>query len=226
VTAPEVGPLEVPPEFRRIGFSGDFHLNVVADGLPLWRRMVPCLLGNSGWMALRVNNDDTVTVVRKDAAAIIEAMTGRSAGRMALPIPIDDDDWVTTVSREGLWLRNRGSATVRVVAHQLHGRNDLRAELTRCGRLLWGSRLIRAKSDMPRCRLCLMICLPCRTFADLGLPGEQHVAMCEIGCPCGHVDPVHAAPLPHREQAALIATAYRMINESRAGAMSEQGIIV
>ena len=154
MTAPGAGPLEVPSEFRRIGFGGDFHLNVVADGLALWRRMVPCLLGNSGWMALRVNGDDTVTVVRKDAAAIIEAMTGRSAGRMALPTPIGDDDWVTTASREGLWLCNRGSATVRVVAHLLHDRTDLRAELTRCGRPL-RNRLIRAMNDMPRCQLCL-----------------------------------------------------------------------
>jgi len=63
-----------------------------------------------------------------------------------------------------------------------------------------------------------MICLPCRTFADLGLPGARHAAMCEVGCPCGHADPVHAAPLLHREQAALIATAYRMISEGRATA--------
>jgi hypothetical protein len=143
--------VEVPPEYRDVGFSGDFWLDVDTDTPLLWRRMVPCPLGNSGWMALRVNDDNTVTVVRKDAAAIIEAVTGRPLGLPVLTAPLGPEDWVSTPSRESLWLHHQNW---RVVAHQLHPHADLRANLTRCGRTLRG-RLIRAHHDMPRCQTCL-----------------------------------------------------------------------
>lgn len=142
--------VEVPQGFREIGFSGVFWLDAVAKAVPMWRRMVPCLLGNSDWMALRVNNDDTVTLVRKDAAAIWDVTTGAPRLAPVLPVPLDVDDWVTTPSRETSWMTG---SDPRAVAHQMHRRGELRADLTRCGRRIQGQ-LIRASTRMPRCRIC------------------------------------------------------------------------
>lgn len=151
MTASGVNSVTVPIEYHQIGYSGAFWLDAATDTPLLWRRMVPCLLGNTGWMALRVNDDNTVTVVRRDAAAILEALGGRPRAGPVLPAPLGRDDWVTTPSRETSWLTG---SDPRAVAHQLHWRTDLRAELTRCGRPSRG-RLIRASSRMPRCRICL-----------------------------------------------------------------------
>jgi hypothetical protein len=135
--------VEVPPEYRDIGFSGEFWLDAATDTPLLWGRMVPCLLGNSGWMALRVNDDNTVTVVRKDNAAIWEAFTSKP-GSKTVPrlIPLGAEDWITSPPRY-------------TVAHQLRQDAEGRVchDTTRCGQRVRG-RIVRAPSNMPRCRGC------------------------------------------------------------------------
>lgn len=79
--------VDVPPEFAAIGFGGDFWLYASTETPLLWRRLAPCLLGNTGWMVLRVNDDDSVTVVRKDAAAIWDLITGGPRTPPALTPP-------------------------------------------------------------------------------------------------------------------------------------------
>lgn len=78
----------VPPDWRQIGFSGAFHIDaVVADTEPAALDSLAAQLPaqvpfgtNSGWLALRLNREvdpPTVTLVRKDAAAIWELCTTR-----------------------------------------------------------------------------------------------------------------------------------------------------
>lgn len=132
--------VEVPPEFHAAGFGGDFWLDVRADTPRLWRRLVPCLLANSGWMALRVNNDDTVTVVRQDAAAIWETFTSRPQVSLTPILPITVSDWVIGVRY--------------TVAHRLGRDGDGRlTDVTLCGRTV-SSRITRARGDAPRCLAC------------------------------------------------------------------------
>lgn len=132
--------VEVPPEFHAAGFGGDFWLDVPAEMPRLWRRLVPCLLANSGWMALRVNNDDTVTVVRQDAAAIWELVVGRPRLTPAPTLPIADEDWVIDARY--------------TVAHRLrHGDDGRLTDITLCSRPVLG-RITRARGDAPRCLAC------------------------------------------------------------------------
>ena len=74
--------VDVPAEWRAIGFSGAFHLisslaadvdaDVLAARLP---DRVP-FGTNSGWLALSVDREErTVLLVREDAAAIVELCT-------------------------------------------------------------------------------------------------------------------------------------------------------
>lgn len=139
----------VPAEFRQVGFSGLFRMDVAADIPWLWRHMVPCLLGNSGWMALRVNDDDSVTVVCKDAAAIWAVLTG-APGSRAVPILVapGSDDWITSPSRYS-------------VAHRLRRSVHGPPPCTRCGQRVRG-RLAHAPRTMPRCRTCVKLLSPRR----------------------------------------------------------------
>ena len=130
--------VKVPPAFHEAGFSGDFWLDATTDTPLLWGRMVPCLLGNSGWMALRVNDDDTVTVVRKDAAAVWEALTRAPVLIPVLTSPIAPGDWIT-----GPRFR---------VAHKLCHDGD--SVTTLCGKHVTG-RIIHAFRDMPRHLACV-----------------------------------------------------------------------
>jgi hypothetical protein len=135
--------IDVPTQFHEAGFGGDFWLDVVTETPLLWRRLVPCLLGNSGWMALRVNADDSVTVVRKDAAAIFEAFT-RAPGSVRPPtlaLPIAADDWITSPPRYR-------------AAHQLDRDSAGRpVSVTLCGRVVRG-RIVRALSTLSHCPTC------------------------------------------------------------------------
>lgn len=40
-----------------------------------WRAKVPCLLGNSGWMALEVTAEPMMVVVRRDSNALWDLVT-------------------------------------------------------------------------------------------------------------------------------------------------------
>lgn len=72
----------VPEDYRRIGFSGAFTLEVAFTGtddeLAVFERRLPDRLPfgtNGGWLGLRVNRDatpPTVVIVREDAGAICE----------------------------------------------------------------------------------------------------------------------------------------------------------
>jgi hypothetical protein len=74
--------VNVPEEFRRIGYSGVFHVDAVlsimsTDTIIEWKAKVPCLLPTDGWMALSIDcAAGTVTVVRRDAAALVDIATG------------------------------------------------------------------------------------------------------------------------------------------------------
>lgn len=135
--------VDVPSELAAIGFSGDFWLDATTDTPLLWRRLAPCLLGNSGWMVLRVNDDNSVTVVRKDAAAIWDLIT-KAPGSMtppALVSPVTADDWVTSPPRYR-------------VAHRLRrGHDGQPTGITLCGQLVRG-RIIRDPGILPRCLAC------------------------------------------------------------------------
>lgn len=76
--------VDVPEEFRRLGFSGFFNTEAtVADvtDLDAFEAKLPDRVPfgtNSGWLALRLNRDQeppTVTLVRQDDAAIVDAFT-------------------------------------------------------------------------------------------------------------------------------------------------------
>jgi hypothetical protein len=75
--------VEVPQEFQEIGYSGEFWMDaVLADDVDVeeWRAKVPCLLGNTGWMALAiVEHPESLSMrcVRRDSDAIWEALTAR-----------------------------------------------------------------------------------------------------------------------------------------------------
>lgn len=87
-------PALLPSNFRAAGFSGEFQLEVPCQQSDEWRDRTPCLLGNTGWLVLRVNDDGTATLLRKDAAAVVEAFTQRpGSGRVP--------DLVQWLGREG-----------------------------------------------------------------------------------------------------------------------------
>jgi hypothetical protein len=79
--------IEVPEAFAAIGYSGFFH--TIATFPDQATRDVataraPYLVGNSGWMVLRVNDQGDAVMVRRDSAAIIDVCTIPPAGK-AIP---------------------------------------------------------------------------------------------------------------------------------------------
>lgn len=77
----ETDAVEVPDEWRRIGFSGLFHTEATLDeatDLDVFEAKLPSRVpfgSNSNWLALRLNRDRlplTVTLVRQDWAAVNE----------------------------------------------------------------------------------------------------------------------------------------------------------
>jgi hypothetical protein len=74
--------VEVPEEFRRIGYSGMFTVEAeITDATPTlldeWTAKVPCLLPGDGWLALAVDlATRTITLVRRDSAAVVDVATG------------------------------------------------------------------------------------------------------------------------------------------------------
>lgn len=82
-------PALLPSNWRAAGFSGAFQLDVPCDQPDEWRVRVPCLLGNTGWMVLRIN-DDGAPLSRKDAAAVVEAFTRRPGSQQ----PPDLAQWL------------------------------------------------------------------------------------------------------------------------------------
>lgn len=82
----ELDKVEVPEAFKRIGFSGLFHTEATLAGetdLDEFEAKLPARVPfgtNSSWLALRLNRDQTpvtVTLVRTDAAAIVDVVTKR-----------------------------------------------------------------------------------------------------------------------------------------------------
>jgi hypothetical protein len=74
--------IDVPPEFAQLGYTGLFHAEATMTMEPHeieeWRTRVPCLLGNTGWMALRVTDDGAaMVVVRRDGNAMWDLVTIR-----------------------------------------------------------------------------------------------------------------------------------------------------
>jgi hypothetical protein len=71
--------VEVPAAFTAIGYSGFFakeaSMDMSAEEVEEWRERVPCLLGNTGWLALQVVDEQTMLVVRRDCNAIVDALT-------------------------------------------------------------------------------------------------------------------------------------------------------
>ncbi len=134
---------EVPPAFREAGFSGFFHLDAVAEAPRLWRRMVPCLIGNSGWMALRVNDNDSVTLVRRDVVALGDVLL-RAPGSIAAPrvvMPLRVNEWIAAPRFH--------------LAHLFRSYDPITSafDATLCGKAVRG-RVTRASSLMTRCRIC------------------------------------------------------------------------
>ena len=73
----------VPDEFRELGWTGLFTTEASAtpEVLDIWEPKMPCLI-RGNWMALRANRDrGTITLVRNDADAVVEAFTGRPRGQ-------------------------------------------------------------------------------------------------------------------------------------------------
>jgi hypothetical protein len=61
--------VEVPEEFRRLGYSGEFWLDIdVPADIP---EEPPCLLNASGWMLLS-RSGTRGTIVRRDENAIVD----------------------------------------------------------------------------------------------------------------------------------------------------------
>jgi hypothetical protein len=87
-------PALLPANFRAAGFSGEFQLDVTCSQPDEWRVRTPCLLGNTGWMVLRVNQDGSATLLRKDAAAVVEAFTRK-------PGSVEPPDLGRWLGREG-----------------------------------------------------------------------------------------------------------------------------
>lgn len=85
------GPVEVPQEFRDIGYSGAFHLTLpVGDpdhpdpkAAAELAAKVPMLSPSTpGWMVLSVDVERaTAVMVRRDADAVAEALTRRGDDR-------------------------------------------------------------------------------------------------------------------------------------------------
>lgn len=78
--------LDVPEDFRRIGYSGLFWHDAQLDdtspvSLDTWEARCPFLLDTPGWMALRVNREaGTITLVRKDWSAVGDIAVGSPLG--------------------------------------------------------------------------------------------------------------------------------------------------
>jgi hypothetical protein len=76
-------PVEVPEEFRAIGYSGLFHRtlpveNSTHEEIVAMASRAPFLSPTRGWMILSVDvKDRTALAVRRDASAFIEAVTSR-----------------------------------------------------------------------------------------------------------------------------------------------------
>jgi hypothetical protein len=85
--AAEIGTCDCQPppeEFRRLGFSGLFtaESDASAEALDIWEPKMPCLLPDQNWLALRADRErGVITLVRKDAAAIVEAFTRPGGAR-------------------------------------------------------------------------------------------------------------------------------------------------
>jgi len=73
--------VEVPAEFRAIGYSGEFWLDIPPeDGVSLdeLAALAPCLSPSPGWMVLQVDLENQVArFVRRDADAVMETFTRR-----------------------------------------------------------------------------------------------------------------------------------------------------
>jgi hypothetical protein len=70
--------VKLPEEFRRIGFSGLFHTatDLSPGAYAAFKDRVPCLVGGDKWVLASVDEaSGTGVLVRKDSAAIVEALT-------------------------------------------------------------------------------------------------------------------------------------------------------
>jgi hypothetical protein len=72
--------IEVPEAFAAIGYSGLFHTIATFPDQATRdtaKARAPYLVGNSGWMVLRVNDQGDAVMVRRDSGAIMDLFTIR-----------------------------------------------------------------------------------------------------------------------------------------------------
>jgi hypothetical protein len=72
--------VEVPEAFAQIGYSGLFHLSCSFpddETRVRYAAKAPWLVGNSGWMLLRVDADGRGVLVRRDSNAVWDLLTIR-----------------------------------------------------------------------------------------------------------------------------------------------------
>jgi hypothetical protein len=72
--------IDVPAAFAQLGYSGLFH--TICDfpdeaTRALYAAKAPYLVGNTGWMLLRVDADGLGVLVRRDANAVVDLFTIR-----------------------------------------------------------------------------------------------------------------------------------------------------